>query len=1300
MSFNPNKLNFKVDQITGDIIQPQIFLCDRQLNKKGEIYPFSNLRIKAVLNGADEISFTVHKNIKIYNEITDYSVVLVKGFGYFEVSPTINDTYTSIKTLNGNSLGESELSQLHCTLECNTDDDITSDENAIYIPTILYNKEDAKHSLIDRILTYAPNYSVGHVDDSIKDIQRTFSFKNSDIISCFSEIAEEMNCIFDVVVKRNDDGILERIVNIYDAQYCNDCGSRNIINGICQNPNCGSSDIGGIGEDTTILISTDNLSDEITLTPDGNMKNCFIVEGGDDIITITANGLLPSDNGKIYMFSPETMSSFSKELQDKYKEYLDSYNSSKDNEASVKDKYAKILETEYNIIDLILYLQSGRMPSVQDAEYSLENEVQHLFDGYHKNFPKGLGITPGTDDTASRNSKIRKIFSIFLDDGYAIKQEGGNYNTNTKRWTGDLIVQQIKNIDTKATIHVGENSSTIEYSDSKGTVSSDFCIKFTDDDESYESFIKQEIALVTETYEYIEDQGMNNPKEWQKYSLNRLYSYLSGYQLCIETLNEVEKEASLDNVTSIAKDIRGKYVDRINEISYYMKRLKDIIYHLYYSYYTDESGSSTPCSLEVDSNYEPVVFEEASIAFANMFHYIKYGTWSGENESKNTDYPLCCADCNSTSVTLNGCNVCKSTNIITYADIAESVHKSYLSNQTTLENQRKKIQNDYNIKNYLDDETLYKELMSYVREDVYTNSNFISDGLENSNSALLAKAKELIQKAEQELAKACVSQHTLSGNVYAFVAYSSLDKNDFPIEGVYDKFKLGNFMRYFCDDKEYKLRLSSEEFSWTDSGAELNVEFTDVIHYLNGGISDIASLMQAVNSLSTSFDSVKKQAEQGQKANNLFSDIKKEGLYSSLGNVLNARNQEVQIDDKGITLRKYDYDLDDYSPCQMKLINRNIIMTDDNWESAKLAIGLGKYNDNLVYGVWADLLVGDLIVGKELKIRNDKSSFIIDETGISLKNSDDEDVFSVNTSGEAYFKGEIKANSGEIAGLKIYKNYLAGLYSVGEYLYHFSIGNNPDSDPGLHYSKNLMTGQHAGVTKVYADLSENQLQWVDNENDVFFVANNKGISFCGNVTISGIDSVLKPYTTDAVDIGTLDYRFKDIFANNMRLKKSENYGGKLNFGNSEYVYLHEYEDNKLRIKAKNILFQISNVDYGIGGYVYSTSGNFKCYKYHDGRLVIEYRKKLSSELAVSNLDGNTYYIQTAGTLSFPIPFKDIPMVLPGIGVPNYNAPFCKITFDGVSTSGFGRAIVWTQRASDTKLPVGTTINGLFIGRWK
>lgn len=985
MSFNPNKLAFKVDEITGEIIQPQVFLCDRQLNTIGEIYPVGDLRIKCVLNGADEISFSTPKSVSshenpLYHKIKDYSVVFVQGFGYFEVSPTVNDTYTSIKTMNGNSLGESELSQLSCTLECNTSSDMENfgklHPTEPYISTVLYSDSE-EHSLIHRILSYAPNYTVGTVDDTIKNIQRTFSFSRKDIISCFSEIAQEVGCIFDAVVRRNEDGTIERIVNIYDAQYCKNCRSRNVINGVCQD--CGSTDIGGIGEDTNIAVGTDNLSDEITLSPDGNMKNCFIIEGGDDIITDTVEGILPSGNKKLYMFSTDTKQLFSPKLQKKYDNYLTQFNNS-------REPYEKLLQIEYGILDLILYLQSGRMPTPEtldtpddtdDTDSGLKREIDHIINKYSTLFPNGLGHTDNSD-TISRNGIVRQVLSLFVHDGYMIRQENGNYDKEKLRWTGDIVVYQIRDNSSQAIIHVSHNSSTIEYSDRKEKDTSSFCVKFSQD---YNTYLNQMAAITTKNYEFIEDQRLNQPKEWQKYSLNRLYSYQSGYQACIETLEEIICKSDMPALKSEARSIKEKYYNRKMEISEYMTRLEDIIFHLcsYFGNY-----DIVPSSIKS----EPTIFTTGDSAFINMFHYIRYGTWAGKNENQITDHPIYCKNCGSKNVTLTGCKQCKSENISTYSELAKTVYENFILDPTPLETQRKQIRENNDLRNFLNDpetkEDLYKELCSFIREDVYTNSNFISDGL--SNSEMIQKARELIQKAEQELAKACISQHTLSGNIYSFAAYSHLSKADFPISGVYDGFKLGNFMRYFADDgKTYKLRLSSEEFSWTDSGAELNVEFTDVIEYSNGGISDLASLIQNMDSLAASFNSVKKQAEQGVEANHTFQKIKDEGLQSALSNVLNARDIDVQIDEHGITLRKYDFEQDDYDQYQMKLINRNIVMTKNNWKDASMAIGLGRYNGELVYGVWADVLVGDLIVGEKLSIKNGDSSVTIDKNGITIK---------------------------------------------------------------------------------------------------------------------------------------------------------------------------------------------------------------------------------------------------------------------------------------------------------------------------
>lgn len=1065
--FKKQRYTFKIDPVSKKIKKPKIYLCDRQLRKKGEIFPILSPLIKVNLNGADEISFSVKKNIsnynskdvdilskkygvdvgnkisKQYNDINDYSVVFAEGFGYFEVSPTIVDNSNTEKRINGKSLGESELSQLQCILECNTELDYKTNG---YTPTVICSKEDENKSLLHRILSFAPTYVVGQIDDSIASLQRTFSF-NEDIISCFKKISEELNCIFDVTVERNEDGSVLRKVNLYDMQSCKDCGSRNIVGGLCQD--CKGTNTNQIGEDTTILISTKNLSEEITLTPTGDMKNCLIIEGGDELVTDTIKGLLPSSTNKLYMFSDETKSQWSPELRDKYNQYLNTYNQYV-NTASIKEPdYAKMLELKYDIFDLILYLQSGRMPTVQTDKRNLYEEVENIINQFEKNFPNGIGIEDDLSSTSSKNSIVLNAISIFVDKGYSVKQENGIYCDGI--WTGKLIVYESHNRGTKATINVKENESVIDFSTTDQTVHSYFTIRFTNDCESY---IKRMVALITESYEYIEKED----KEWQKYSLNRLYSYYCGFDTCIQELMNLKETSSLSGVQNKTQDFIDLYNQEKKEISNYMKKLENFIYYLYdYSGSFLSSSSNTPSFQDIDyknyaKNQDNLIYKNAEDAFKNMVEYIKYGTFVGDPEEvrQNTDYALYCTNCKSTKVSLDGCPQCKHTDtIITYGTLAETILENYKINPVNLERQREEIRNLCNLRQILGN-FLYKEFISFVREDKYENTNFLSSGL--SNIDLINNTKELIQKAKYELAKVCIPQHTISGNVHSFVAYSALNKNDFPIENAYDKFVLGNYMLYFNDDKSYKLRLSSEEFSWNDDGCKLNVEFTDVIRYQNGGISDIASLVEKVGSLATTANTAKTQADKGVKVSKEFQKIKDEGLQSALSNVLSARNIDVQIDERGILLRKYNYDLDDYDQHQMKLINRNIVMTDDGWKSAKLAIGLGRYNNELVYGVWADLLVGDLIVGKELVIKNENeqktSSVTIDKDGIyigggylnivsgdnqvvidpsntsetgyifQVKNQD-KTMVGIDTTGNALFEGEIKTTKGKIGGWQI-----------------------------------------------------------------------------------------------------------------------------------------------------------------------------------------------------------------------------------------------------------------------------------------
>ncbi len=121
--------------------------------------------------------------------------------------------------------------------------------------------------------------------------------------------------------------------------------------------------------------------------------------------------------------------------------------------------------------------------------------------------------------------------------------------------------------------------------------------------------------------------------------------------------------------------------------------------------------------------------------------------------------------------------------------------------------------------------------------------------------------------------------------------------------------------------------------------------------------------------------------------------------------------------------------------------------------------------------------------------------------------------------------------------------------------------------------------------------------------------------------------------------------------------------------------------------------------YELIGCEVTTSGNFTCKKYRDGRLVIEYRFKTTSNVSLSNKI-ETYYA-TGPAATFPVAFTDVPSVISGLGIANLQAPFCNVTFESVTKTGFGRYIIWTlPTISGYVIPSGSVVSATFTGRWK
>lgn len=111
-------------------------------------------------------------------------------------------------------------------------------------------------------------------------------------------------------------------------------------------------------------------------------------------------------------------------------------------------------------------------------------------------------------------------------------------------------------------------------------------------------------------------------------------------------------------------------------------------------------------------------------------------------------------------------------------------------------------------------------------------------------------------------------------------------------------------------------------------------------------------------------------------------------LNAAVNKIINSNNQSTVIDQFGIWGRKITDD--GYSPKQIKIINNGLYMTDDNWDTCKLALGeidIPGTADS-AYGIASEVLIGNLILGEALKIMNANNTFTIDENGVNLTTSD------------------------------------------------------------------------------------------------------------------------------------------------------------------------------------------------------------------------------------------------------------------------------------------------------------------------
>jgi len=550
-------------------VAPTIILGNKSGKRIGSlIIDYTTLTIKLFLDNnyifSSELSCDVNKYINgqknlLWDEITNFKMLYIpievpyfKARGlWYEITVTIDDYNNTVKHITGTLAQYAELEQcVNYEVEIRTEEDIDRDD---YIDTVFYNPDDVKGSIVHRIINdKAKHYSIAHVDESLWNIKRTFSFDGKSIIDCLKELAEQVDCLIMFGESNTKDTQLHRTISFYDGKdYCPECGKRGDFTDGCTNPECTHSQkiIPRYGKDTGLFINKENLGDNINLSMEvDNIKNCYRMSAGDDDMTATVINCNPSGSRYIWHFTSDMKKDMSAELREKIEEYESLYEEIKHNieitaisadtianynQLATKytrysseelptisypiTGYLKLTEAYYNITYMDDFLNVIMMPYSPDVE---DTTAQEQIDLFTQRTIGVKGLTAITATTAVTN--IKDAVNIVIDTSrYSTTVVTSSYSA--PNWTGTITVTSLTDEEDTATI-----SPTITFSEA----TNDY-IK-----QRIESLLNKKKTIVSGIKSLLELSSEDFENEVKKYCLNSLSNIASVIDAVLNILIE------------------------------------------------------------------------------------------------------------------------------------------------------------------------------------------------------------------------------------------------------------------------------------------------------------------------------------------------------------------------------------------------------------------------------------------------------------------------------------------------------------------------------------------------------------------------------------------------------------------------------------------------------------------------------------------------------------------------------------------------------------------------------------------
>ena len=968
----------------GQPIAPDLVLAYRGGTKQGIIHNVQSLTNKNDLAQAAEITFDVYKKVdnvtcELWNDIRDFRLIYIPHLDtasfnpWYELSVETDEDDATIKHCQGVHLQEAELGQLSLNdIEINTEDDIARDD---YTPTIIYDPTNPEGSALDRILKdKASHYTIVHVDSSIANLQRTFSWDGSTIKGAFDDIANEVECLFVYGESVNNDGKIHRTISVYDLNdVCMECGERGTFtNKMCTK--CNSANIKfGYGSDSGIFLSHENFAGNISYSSNKDeVKNCFRLVAGDDLMTATIRNINPSGSQYIWYFSDSVRADMSKTLRDKlstYEKEYASYSSDKKidipstvisdyntliNKYKLYDSslmnvkypivgYSSLTDLYYSALNFYSLLKTTLAPvSERGTKTTAAQEIKKLT----TNTLSPLGIQNANKASVSTVTlALQNYAKVFVDTSlYRITATNDSYSGNV--WKGTITLSSYADENDKATTSI----ITIYVSDA----TSDF-IKC-----QLEKAMKKNDVDATGTVTLFKKDEAEFKKALSFYSVDNLNILASIVRGCLDIL------------------IQQGIADPEN----------DMYESMYYPYYSK--------SIWIEDELRERESEILKLrgSKSNPEGVLDYIEKQRQVIANNLD-----------------------------------LH-TYLGNSLWTEFCSFRRDDTYKNDNFISDGLSDKELIMQAKEFIKNAEREIVKSATLQHTISCNLSNFLLVK-EQDVESSPVPIVTLAG--VNIVSHDQLYfvKGDATFSPLLVNFDVGNWVRIEIDETIYKLRLTSYKIDY-DNLDSLNVEFSDVTYGLNSA-SDIQSILSQAQSMSTSYSMVQHQANKGNNANKQIMDMVENGLNLTNKKIVNAAdNQNMVVDETGLLMREKNEFGDDYSSEQTKIINHGFYYTNDGWKTVQTGLGKyiyfdpesGTYKED--YGIIAHKIVGNIILGNKVGIYNTSGSVKIDENGFTVTsdaNDTNKDLFTLQRKNEdgSYTKyvyvdddGNIKINGKHI----------------------------------------------------------------------------------------------------------------------------------------------------------------------------------------------------------------------------------------------------------------------------------------------